>query len=264
MSGRTLTSPRRTAAATLTAVREPLNLSGGQVLELYDVRDVDAAHRHVGDPLEDYLDDNRHPVLGDHRFRLFQGRVDLAGLGYSNGLAAQALRHLDVIDAVAVGFRGIDVVERQLNLVIHCEAALGLPDQTQVRIVDHDVDVRNVELRADRQFFDHELEVVVAGQRNHGHLGLGDGNSEGGGQGPAQRPGLSAVDPVAGLEHVQELGTGDLGQTDGGDVAGVPAEGPVHLLVDPLGLDRDVVEMGAALQGGFARLGFLGPHPPIG
>jgi hypothetical protein len=50
-----------------------------------------------------------------------------------------------------------------LNGVVHVEAALRLPDQPQVRVVHHDVHVRQVELGADGEFFDHELEVVVAG-----------------------------------------------------------------------------------------------------
>ena len=91
----------------------------------------------------------------------------------------------------------------------------------EVGVVHQHVDVRQVELRADGQFLDHELEVVVAGQRDHGGVRVGGGHAEGGRHGPAQRAGLPAVDPVPRLEHVQELRAGDLRQPDGGDVAGV-------------------------------------------
>jgi hypothetical protein len=42
---------------------------------------------------------------------------------------------------------------------------------------------------------------------------------------------------------VQELRAGDLRQADGGDVAGVAAEGLVHLLVDALRFERHLVEV---------------------
>src|SRR3954466_5139199 len=50
--------------------------------------------------------------------------------------------------------------------------------------------------------------------------------------GPAKRTRLTAVDPVARLEDVQELRRGDLGQADGRNVAGLAPKGFVHLLVD--------------------------------
>ena len=50
--------------------------------------------------------------------------------------------------------------------IVHVEAALGLTDQAEVGVVHDHVDVGQLELRADRQLFDHELEVVVAGERD--------------------------------------------------------------------------------------------------
>src|SRR3546814_18817431 len=64
--------------------------------------------------------------------------------------------------------------------------------------------------------------------------------------GPAERAGLAAVDPVARVVDVQELGGGDLRQADGGDVAGIAPEGLVHLLVDALRLQRHLVEVALA------------------
>ena len=78
----------------------------------------------------------------------------------------KALGDLDVVDAVAAELRRVDVVEGELDAVIHVEAALRLADQAEVGVVHDDMEVGQLELRADREFLDHELEVVVAGQRH--------------------------------------------------------------------------------------------------
>src|SRR6476646_8574173 len=101
---------------------------------------------------------------------------------------------------------------------------------------------------ADREFFDHELEVVVGGQRDHGSVRVGRDDAEGGRNRATERTGLPAVDPVSWLVDVQELGAGDLGQPNRADVARVAAERPVHFLIHPLRLDRHVVEVRFALQ----------------
>ncbi|CAH0311044.1 hypothetical protein SRABI128_04514 [Microbacterium sp. Bi128] len=121
------------------------------------------------------------------------------------------------------------------------------------------MDVRQVELRAHGQFLDHELEVVVAGEGNHGLVRLAPDHAQRGGGGPAQRACLSGVDPFARAEHVQHLGAGDLRQSDGGHVRGVLAECFVHFLVHALRLDRHVVEVGLAVQCGFAPGTFVNP-----
>jgi hypothetical protein len=59
-----------------------------------------------------------------------------------------------------------------------------------------------VELRPDRQFFDQELEVVVARQSDYCGGGVGGDNTQGRRHRPAEWSGLAAVDPVAGLEHL--------------------------------------------------------------
>ncbi len=66
-----------------------------------------------------------------------------------------------MVDTVGGGVGRVDVLERQLNTVIHVEATLRLTDQAQVGVVHQYVHVWQVELCAHRQLFDHELEVVV-------------------------------------------------------------------------------------------------------
>ena len=62
--------------------------------------------------------------------------------------------------------RHVDVLERKLHAVVHLESTLALADQAELAVVDHDMDIRQLELRAHGHFFDHELEVVVARQRD--------------------------------------------------------------------------------------------------
>ena len=54
------------------------------------------------------------------------------------------------------------VLERQLHAVVHLEAALRLADEAQIGVVHHQVDVGQLELRADGELLHHELEVVVS------------------------------------------------------------------------------------------------------
>jgi hypothetical protein len=62
---------------------------------------------------------------------------------------------------------------------------------------------------------------------------------------------------------MQELRAGDLAETDRRDVAGVATESPVHLLVDTLGLQRRLIEMGLAQHGALAFAAFRRPGRPI-
>src|SRR6476646_3607991 len=284
-------SPSARASATSAAVREPLNLSGAsntcmtvsasvqhrddggggvlrgqrEFLELHHVVDL-GAHGDVGDPLEDDFHQHRNAVFHDELLRRFQRRQDLVRVLHPQGLATQRFRELEVVDAVTrdllVG-RGVDVVECQLDAVVHVEATLGLPDQAEVGVVHQHVDVGQVELGADGKFFHHELEIIVAGEGDHGSVRVGGAHPEGGGHRPAQRAGLPCVDPVSRLVHVQELGGRDLRQSDGRHVPGVPAEGLVHLLAHPLRLDRNVVEVGAPVHGALAFLARLHPVGPV-
>ena len=100
-------------------------------------------------------------------------------------------------------------------------------------------------LRADRQLLDHELEVVVARQRHDLPVRISRADAERRGKRPAQRASLAAVDPVARLIDMQKLGARDLRQADGRDIARVAIEALVHLLIDALRLERDLVEMAA-------------------
>ena len=71
-----------------------------------------------------------------------------------------------MVDAIAVEIRRVDVLERELDLVVDVEIALRLADQPEIGVVHDDVDVGQVELRADRELLDQELEVVIARQRH--------------------------------------------------------------------------------------------------
>ena len=190
-----------------------------------DVVDL-GAHRDVGDPLQDDLDHDRHPELGHQLPGLVEGVRQVVGVEHPDRLAAQPFGDLDVVDAVAVDLRGVDVVEGQLDVVVHLEAALALPDQAEVGVVHQHVDVGQLELRADGQLLDHELEVVVARQRDDLGVGPGGDHTQRGRQRPAQRSGLTGVDPAARLVDVQELAAGDLRQPDRRDVDRCPGRTP--------------------------------------
>src|SRR5690606_20858314 len=131
----------------------------GQRLELVDRIDL-VAHGDVRDALEDEFDHDRHLEFIDPGARLGQGRLDVLDPLDADRLAAQAFGDLDVVHAVALRFRRVDVVEGQLDAVVHVEAPLRLADQSQVGIIHHNVDVGQIELRAHGQFLDHELEIV--------------------------------------------------------------------------------------------------------
>jgi hypothetical protein len=47
-------------------------------------------------------------------------------------LAAQAFGDRDMIDAIDAEFRRVDVLERQLHVVVHVESALRLADQAEI------------------------------------------------------------------------------------------------------------------------------------
>src|SRR5215218_4052523 len=115
-----------------------------------------------------------------------------------------------MINTVAIDLGRIDIVERQLDVVVHVKTTLRLPDQAKVGVVHHYMDVGQLELSANRQLFDHELEVVIAGERDNYGVGIGGAHPERSRQSPAQRSGLTGVDPVARAVHMQELAAGDL------------------------------------------------------
>src|SRR6266480_3548440 len=108
-----------------------------------------------------------------------------------------------------------------------------------------------------------ELEVVIARNRDHLALGVGSAYAQRRGRRPAQRPGLTAVDPIARLVYVQELRRSDLRQPDGGYVAGLLVEDLAHLLVHALRLDRHVVEVGLAQQRALALTALFQPRTAV-
>jgi hypothetical protein len=76
------------------------------------------------------------------------------------------------------------------------------------------LDVLQDELRTDVQLLDHELEVLVANDRDDGRLGIGDEDAQFRRDRPVQRGRLAAVDPVLGSVDVKEVAGGDLEQPD--------------------------------------------------
>ena len=67
-----------------------------------------------------------------------------------------------MVDAIDAEFGRVDVLERELHVIVHLKAALRLADQAEIGIVHDDVDVGQLELRADRELLDQELEIIVA------------------------------------------------------------------------------------------------------
>jgi hypothetical protein len=84
------------------------------------------------------------------------------------------------------------------------------------------VNIGQLELRAHGQLFDHELEVVVAGQRHDLALGVGHAHAQGGGM--VQPSGPAWPQLIQWRLYVQELRAGDLRQADGGHVGGVAVQ----------------------------------------
>src|SRR5690606_12968771 len=163
------------------------------------------AHGNVGDALQDQFNHNRHAEFFHPCTSLFNGRLNVFGFVDADGLATQTFHHGDVIHTITFGFRGIDIVKGQLHTIVHLKAALCLTNQTQVGVVDQNVQVRQLELCAHGQLFNHELEVVVARNGHHFTAWVSRNHTQSGRNGPAQRACLTAVDPVAWLVHVQEL-----------------------------------------------------------
>jgi hypothetical protein len=69
-----------------------------------------------------------------------------------------------VVDAIDAELGRVDVLEGELDVIIHVEAALRLADQSEIGVVHDDVDVRQLELGADRELLDQELKIIVARQ----------------------------------------------------------------------------------------------------
>ena len=128
----------------------------------------------------------RHQLLGGGE-RL----LELVRALHPHRLAAQALGHRDMVDAVALDLVAVDVVEGEADLEVHLEAALRLADQAEIGVVHDHMQVGQLVLGADRQLLDHELEVVVAGQRHDLPVGIGRAHAQRRRQGPARagRPG---------------------------------------------------------------------------
>ena len=184
-------------------------------------------------------------------------------IGDADRLAAQPLGDRDVVDAIDPELGRVDVLEGKLDVIVHVEAALRLADQSEIGIVHDDVDVGQLELRADRELLDQELEIIIARQRDDLARRIGGAHAERRRQRPAERTGLPGIDPVARTVDAEELRAGDLRQADHADIAGVAPERLAHLLIDALRLDRHVVEMALAQHRALAVLARRRPRLPL-
>src|SRR6202011_1400045 len=136
--------------------------------------------------------------------------------------------------------------EGELDLVVHFEGALSLPDQTEISVVDQDHHERHTMLRRDGQFLDQELEGVVANDADDLFARIGELRASAGPALPAGRAGLAADDVIARPVNPLELAGGDLVEADRSDELRVTVESGVDLLEDSLRLDGHVVEVGPA------------------
>src|SRR5208282_3592832 len=234
----------------------------GQILEFGDLVDLDA-HRDIGHALQDDLDDHWRAELLHPTLRALERVGDPFRVGHADRLAAEPFGNLDVIDAVDAELGRVDVLERQLHRIVHIESALGLADEPEIGIVHHHMDIGQLELSPHRQLFDHELKIVVAGDGDDLAVRVRRPHAERGRDGPAERARLAAVDPMARLVNVQELGGGDLRQADGRDIADVLAEDLVHLFVDPLRLDRRFREVRSTQHRLLSLAAFAEPLAPV-
>src|SRR5262249_60541268 len=71
--------------------------------------------------------------------------------------------------------------------------------------------VGQLELRADRQLLDHELEVVIAGDRHDFPIRIRRADAERCRNRPTEGTRLTAIDPVAGAKEREGIGRGGLG-----------------------------------------------------
>src|SRR5699024_7161040 len=242
------------AWATWPAVKDPLNLSGaikmlpvpngadmlfhqhqrggcivnadGQVTELLDVVQR-GPHGNVRDPFQDDFHDHGHAVFCHELLCMFEGCAEVFWVFDTQCFTAESFGHFEVVDPVSgvTAFMRVgccvDVFKGQGDFEIHVEGTLRLPDEPQVGVINHDVDIWEVMLCSDGEFLNHELEVVVTGKRHHGLFRSGSDHAQCGRSGPPQWPCLAGVDPVAWRIRVQHLCSGDLAESNGRDVGGL-------------------------------------------
>src|SRR5690625_670338 len=187
--------------------------------------------------------------------RPLQGFAHLGGFEDPAPGAAVGLHDPDVVGAVVV------VVD--VDLEIHVERDLGLADEAEVLVVEHDQHARHVVLGGYGQLLDRVLEAVVADDPDDLRVGLGVLerllHADGRGDLPAERTGLPADLVAAGFAALLVLAAPDLVQADGGDEVGIRPERLVDLLVHPRRLDGHRVEVLPPDQG---RAQFADPLPP--
>ena len=237
------------------------------VLELIDFVNF-GAHGDVGDFFKDDLDHHRHAEPGCHHPRLPQCRFNISRVFDAQRLATQPFNHGHMVYTIAAQFvfriGHIDVVKRQLHAKVHLKAALALANQAQVGVVDQHMHIRQVELRTHGKFLDQKLEVVVTGNCHYCAGRVCRYHAQCCGHGPAQRASLAAIDPLARAINIQELARSNLAQANVADVHRIAREHFVHLLVNTLWLDRNVVVMGFAMHQALTLGTAAGPVTPAG
>ena len=137
------------------------------VFKFIDIIDL-GTHCNIGHLLENHFHHHWNAVLFGHLLRFDQNGIDLAGVGYTQSLTAKSFNDFTVINAIAleVLIIHVDVVKGELDSVVHLKAALCLANQAKVAVVHQHHDERQMELRANSQLFNQELEIIVTGKAN--------------------------------------------------------------------------------------------------
>ena len=94
------------------------------------------------------------------------------------------------------------ILKRELNIEIHFKITLRLTNQTEVAVVDQDLNIGQTELSTNGEFFNQELEIIVAREPHNRAGGIGRDHTECGGYRPAQGACLAAVNPLSRAEDV--------------------------------------------------------------
>ena len=107
-------------------------------------------------------------MLFGHLLRFDQNGIDLAGVGYTQSLTAKSFNDFTVINAIALEVLviDVDVVKGELDAVVHLKATLRLANQAKVAVIHQHHDEWQMELRANSQLFNQELEIIVTGKAN--------------------------------------------------------------------------------------------------
>src|SRR5699024_3536149 len=173
----------------------------------------------------------------------------------------------------AIGLHDLDIVGTEfvvvdVDLEVHVERDLGLTDEAQVLVVEHNQHVGNVVLGGYGQFLDHVLEAVVAHDPDDLRVGFGVLerllHTDGRGDFTIDRTDMSTYLVAAGVVDLLVLAAPDLVKADGSDEVGVLVEDLVDLLVHPRRFDGGGVEVLAPSHGRAQLTDPLAPGADLG